>query len=268
MLKPKLVLSNTTTFFSGNIENVFKKAKKHGFNYLELLLYRWTDPESILALERKYNIEVAGIHMPEQWKQPLWHEIKQRKKLLEKLLPVLFWFYLEKAPKNPGFDLARILQENGRNPYLLFHSDLLPEIGKEIKLIAEKFNLAIENAPYQKNLPGEAFDPVVIRETLKRLNKNIFVFDPAHYKETVKSTPSLSLIQTHEKTKPDVLHIGYNDYLPFMHALPNSKSQKELVEMLRLHSPEYIVIETNPLVSVKKAKALLERLINEAQAKL
>ena len=265
MLKPELVLSNTTTFFSGNIERVFKKAKKHGFKYLEIIPYRWTNPANILSLERKYNIKVVGIHMPEQWKQSLWREIKQRKLLLEKLIPILFWFYLQKAPKNPGFELARILQENGRSPYLLFHSDLLPEIGKSIKLIAQKFNLAIENAPHQNNLPSEAFDPVIIRETLKRLNKNIFVFDPAHYKETVKSIPSLSLVQAYKRTKPDVLHIGYNDNLPFMHALPNNKSQKELVEMLRLHSPKYIVIETNPLVSVKKAKALIERLIKESQ---
>ena len=70
MPKPELVLSNTTTFFTGRMESLFKKAKKYGFKYLEIVPYRWTTPEEILALEKKYQIQVAGIHMPLWWNKP------------------------------------------------------------------------------------------------------------------------------------------------------------------------------------------------------
>ena len=75
-MRPELVLSNTTTFFSGRLENVFKKAKKHGFKYLEILPYRWTNPAEVLNLEKKYQIQVVGIHLPQWWSGSLRQIIK------------------------------------------------------------------------------------------------------------------------------------------------------------------------------------------------
>jgi len=263
MPKPKLVLSNTTTFFSGNIEQVFKKAKKHGFKYLEILPYRWTRPEEVLRLEQKYKIRVAGIHMPEQWDKSLKKYIKQRPGTLAKLLPLLFRIYLGPAAINPGFRLSNLLHRHGQNPYLLFHSDLILEMGDKIfKKIANQYNLFIENAPYQKGVPENTINPLSIQKKLKEVGKerNI-ILDPAHLKGSTKKIYKLNLLQIYKQIKPRIIHIGYNDYGWFMHSLPNKKNQKELVQMLHIHMPEYIVLETNPLVSVKKGKEMIESIL-------
>ena len=64
MSKTELVLSNTTTFFGGNIEAIFKKAVKHGFKYIELVPYRWVTPEQVIGLEKEY-IPLSNLQLDE-----------------------------------------------------------------------------------------------------------------------------------------------------------------------------------------------------------
>lgn len=219
---PKLVLSNTTTFFSGKIERVFQKAKKHGFQYLEIVPYRWTSPDEVLRLEQKYQIQVVGIHMPEWWDKPTFD-----------LRTPLWAIYLGNGKHSPALRLAEKLKTLGRDFYLLFHSDVAAAMGEVFQKLSSRFHTVLEN------VPGE---PV---------HNPISVFDPGHFGPGI---PQL---------KPEIIHISYNHGL-FPHTLPNKREQAELQEMLKIYKPRYIVIETNPLVSVKKAKQIIENLTSQA----
>lgn len=232
---PELVLSNTTTFFSGKIERVFKLARKLGFKYLEIIPYRWTDLAQILTLEKKYGVQVAGIHMPQWWQKPK----------LDLFTP-LWALYLGGAVKNPALNIARGLSRIGREFYLLFHTNLAREAGSDFQRIAEQYHVVLEN------MPGEtAHNP-------------ISVFDTNHFRYTMKKRPGLNMIDAYQTIKPEIIHISY-DHLPMLHALPDEAEQDELKKMLARHKPKYIVLETNPWVSAKKGKLILEKIIEESK---
>ncbi|MBI4050848.1 MAG: hypothetical protein HY396_02645 [Candidatus Doudnabacteria bacterium] len=254
-MRPELVLSNTTTFFSGNIEAVFRKAKKYGFKYLEVVPYRWTKPVKIYELSRKYGIEIAGIHMP---------PASKKSGILEKLLAFVWEFYLGSGSANPGLKLAEVFVKTRQNPvpYLLFHADVVYEMGGNFDKLAKKLNTVVENIPYQTNRPQFFWNPIAIRQEMRKRRLKVgLVFDPGHFHQTQEKIPRLNLLETYQKTKPEIIHISYHD--KGIHTLPNQKEQKELRQMLKLHKPQYIVIETNPLVSVKKGKEILEKIIDE-----
>src|SRR3989344_3986847 len=218
MPKPELVLSNTTTFFTGRMESLFKKAKKYGFKYLEIIPYRWTTPEEILALEKKYQIQVD----------------------------------LGAAANSPGLAIAKALAE--RKPYLLLHADLMDQMGNQVRTLSEQFHVLAENVPYQKNAPRYYWDPAAIPSQFQ----TGLVFDPGHYKKSALIVPGLDILEAYRKTAPEVVHISYKDR---QHTLPNKGEREELRQMLSIHYPRYLVLETNPWVSVKKGKILLEELI-------
>lgn len=237
MVKPELVLSNTTTFFRGNIEAVFKKAKKHGFRFLELLPYRWNTPEQIYNLSREYGIEIAGIHMP-----PL------REKEKTGFFDQLWNFYLGSAEAGPGIPLAELLIEAKQNPvpYVLFHADLIEKVPQqEREKLQNNLRLAIEN------VPG------------KPLQAPLLVFDPSHYLRSPHRRPEQDIAEIYRELAPEVLHISF-DYPPLFHTLPKIAEQKALARMLKAHKPRYIVLETNPAVSVKRAKRLIGDLLAQA----
>jgi hypothetical protein len=118
MAKPELVLSNATTFFSGNIENLFKLAKKHGFRYLEIIPYRWTTAAQLANLSEKYGLQIAGIHLPVWWNKP------QKKKLFTPL----FHLYIGSVQTNPGLQIAKTIKPD---PYLLIHENVKAELGTQ-----------------------------------------------------------------------------------------------------------------------------------------
>ncbi|MDP3993734.1 MAG: hypothetical protein U1C57_01470 [Candidatus Doudnabacteria bacterium] len=236
----KLVLSNTTTFFSGRIESVFKKAKKNGFKYVEIIPYRWTTAQEVSNLEKKYGVQVAGIHMPQYW-------LRNPK---SSIFNLVFGFYLGGAANSPGFAITKSL--SNRRPYLLFHANVADEMGDKSREISHQFHTLVENIPYRTNYPENYWNPVVSKESG-------FVFDPGHYKETPTDIPHPDMLEVYEKTLPEVVHISYNTW--FQHVLPDKKEQDELRRCFSIHRPRYLVLETNPLVSVKKGKAMLEKLI-------
>ncbi|MDP3741378.1 MAG: hypothetical protein Q8R08_03585 [bacterium] len=243
MTKSDLVLSNATTFFSGNIEKVFQKAKKYGFRFLEILPYRWTRTEEILNLEARYNIKVVGIHLPPG----------KPKNFLEKILNPFWVFYLGRAKQSPGWDIAQAFKRQKRDFYLLCHSDLIAELDN--KLFSD-LPIVIENIPYYGGkYPEVLWDPIQILQTHPQTK---LVFDPGHFSSTPRAA---KLLQIYPVLQPEAIHIGYNNFPP--HLLPNQKEREELKMMLEIHRPRYIVLETNPLVSVKKGKKILDALIDQ-----
>lgn len=257
-MKPELVLSNTTSFFIGGIPATFKNAKKYGFKYLEILPYRWTSPEQILKLEQKYGVQVAGIHMPVWWKKTFWGEFRDRFSLFEKALYLPWQFYLGDAAKSSGLAIADALA--ARKPYMLLHSNLLRDMGPEISHIAAKYHVVVENIPYDQRYSRHLWDPLEILKYFK--NRNLpggLVFDVGHFNQVIKALPEINLFETYRQFIPEVIHISYMS--GGIHVLPNKKEQAELVELLKIHPPRYITIETNPWVSVKKAKKLMEEII-------
>lgn len=154
-------------------------------------------------------------------------------------------FYLGPAKSSPGIHLAETLMETKQNPvpYLLFHADLVEQVPPEEQArLKNNFRLAIEN---------------VSRQPLK---PPIMIFDPSHYLLSPHRHPEKDIAEIYRQLEPEVLHVGF-DYPPLLHALPKPREQRLLLRMLKLWQPRYIVIETNPAVSVKKAKTLLEDIV-------
>ncbi len=271
MSKPELVLSNTTTFFSGNIESVFRKAKKHGFKFLEILPYRWTTPEQILRLTKKYDIQIAGIHMPEWWNMPLLEVVKRKGGILQKILTFVWNIYLGAGVKNSGLKIAEAVGQNQQNysPYVLFHPNLVLEMGDAFDPITKRFHTVVENLPYHKNdnVTDFHWNPVTIQRNMqKRGLATGIVLDAGHFMQTIERQPKLGLniIQTYQQIRPEIVHISYNNGA--LHTLPNEKEQADLIQMLRIHSSRYIVIETNPLINAGSAKTLLDEIIQASKA--
>lgn len=233
----ELVLSSTTTFFSGRIESVFKKAKKHGIKYLEIQPYRWTTPEEVLKLEKKYGIEVAGIHLPIWWQTP--QQVLTRT-LMGRLLTIVCEFYIGPAVTSPAFAIAEAL--NNRRPYFLIHSDIIPDMGKErFDSLKEKFNVVVEN------VPGE--------DILKLKNVAPLVFDAGHY------GPHPQIEDAYRQMKPDIYHVSYEHRFLYAHDLPDESEQKTMQRLFQIHEPKYIVLETYPWVSIKKGVQLILKMI-------
>jgi len=262
MPKPELVLSNTTSFFIGGIEKTFQRAEKLGFKHLELVTYRWTDPSEILRWKEKYGINVAGIHLSQWWGKTLWQEFPNMHNMLEKIFVFVWAFYLGDAAKNPGLELAEKLPPS--NPYLLVHTNVIADMGWEtFEQLTKQFHAVIENLPYHEGYPQYFWNPVEMKRELEKRNlKAGIVFDHAHFQPTQKQFPNLDLLETYRQITPEVLHISYSNF--GIHTLPNKKEQEELKTLLKIHAPRYIVLETNPLVSIKKGKKLLEEIISEA----
>lgn len=241
MNKPELVLSNTTSFFSGKIESLFKNAKKYGFKYVEVVPYRGNTPRQILNLQKQYAVTVAGVHLPNtSWDSSVWPEIKQAEGLWEKIWTAVFHAYLGNVEQNPGIQITSALE----NPYLLIHSNVAAQMGDKFNRLSRQFHVVVENVPGDTALfPGG-------------------IFDHGHFNETRQDFPNLNLLALYEQAKPEIIHISYNSR--FIHLLPNHKEQAELKQLLKVHQPKYMILETNPLVSIKKGKALLDKIIAEA----
>lgn len=252
-MNTELVLSNTTTFFSGKIEKVFRKAKKYGFKYLEIIPYRWTKVEKILDLENHYAIKVVGVHLPPG----------KPKNFFEKILNLLWAVFLGPYYKNPGLALAQAFKSQNRDFYLLCHADVAYEMGPKFDELTQRFPVVIENIPGHPGNQEFYWNPVKIQKELleKKLSAGL-VFDPEHFQMSQKIfSSSSSILETYYEIYPKVIHISYSN--GGIHTLPNKKELEDLKQMLKIHPPRYIVLETNPLVSVKKGKEILEKIISD-----
>lgn len=246
---PELVLSSTTSFFSGRIENVFKNAEKYGFKYVEIVPYRWTRPADILKLEKKYGVQVAGIHLPTTWQTSYLSLVPRQKTLFGKFAFLLFYFYLGDIRHNPGLEIAKSLPSR---PYVIFHTNLVREMGEKFEEIAREVNAVVENIPYQENPAPFFWDPRAI--PYKQ------VLDVGHFNQTREKLPDLNFLEIYRAAPPEVIHISYNRW--FVHLLPDEKEQQELAAVLKISAPKYITIETNPLVSIEKGKEMLEKIVS------
>lgn len=253
MTKPELVLSNTTSFFIGGIPAVFKNAKKYGFKYVEIIPYRWTTPSQILNLEKKYGVEVAGIHLTPIWQNSYLEVEAAQPGLLRKFFMLLFHFYLNNIRQNPGLAIAKAFLP--RRPYVIFHTALAKAMGAQFDNLTRQINAVVENIPYEENPEPFFWDPRAI--PYKQ------VLDIGHFNQSREKLPELNFLEIYRAAPPEIIHISYNRW--FVHLLPNKKEQEELAAMLKIHAPKYITIETNPLVSIKRAKKLLDQIINESK---
>lgn len=238
-----LVLSNATSFFSGNLEKLFKNAHKYGFKYVEIAPYRWSKPRQIIDLQKQYGVIVAGIHLPmTSWQNTFREELKKKKGLWIKFTTMLLRFYMGNSTENPGIKIAEDLADT--KPYFLIHSDIAEQIGGNLAELEKKFHVVIENIPENPNLIKGG------------------VFDHNHFIQSRKLFPSLDIFEAYKQAGPEVIHISYDKgLLPAF--LPNDKEQTELKQLLKIYQPKYITIETNPLVSIKKGKLLLEKILNQ-----
>jgi len=240
-MKPQLVLSNATSFFFG-LEKLFKNAKKYGFKYVEIVPYRWTTPEEVKRLVNKYQIRVAGVHLPFIW-QSLLKAIKNTPVIQEKISYPIVHYYLGAADDSPAAAIAKEFSE--QPPYFVVHSNIATEMGSEkFKYLLESgFHVVIENVPEDRKLAKSG------------------VFDHNHFIQARRRYyPNLDILEAYKQALPEVIHISYDHLLPA--GLPNAREQNELKQLLKIHQPRYIVMETNPLVSIKKGRLLLEKILH------
>ena len=262
MPKPELVLSNATSFWRGNFAKTFADARRYGFKYVEIFPYRWTKVKEILTLEKRYNVQVAGIHPPDWWQTPL-KLLRQEPKILRKVSTLIIHFYSGNSDSSPAWQIAEAL--NYRRPYFVIHTDVMMEMKEKFAEAANRFNVVIENIPKKPGFPQFYWDPTATKNELaKRGFTAKLLFDPGHFEETRQHLPDLDLLAIYQAALPEIIHISYNNS-PLLHTLPNAREQQELKELLKIHAPQYITLETNPLVSVKKGKLLLDRIIKESQ---
>ena len=257
-MKPELVLSNTTSFFIGGMPALFRNARRYGFKYVEIVPYRWTTPQQIIDLANRYSVQVAGIHLPAIWDKPVMQQVRDKHELLDKFFTIVFHCYLGQAANNPATAIAHSLPQQ---PYLLIHSNVAIEMESKFEELSSRFHTVVENIPYKYESNPAYWDPLTIEKELRPRGMKALVFDPGHYDLSLAHA-KLGMIEAYQYSRPEVVHISYNS--TWIHLLPNKKEQTELVSMLRIHQPRYIVIETNPLVSIKKGKALLEKIIGQA----
>lgn len=248
----QLVLSNTATFFGGNIEALFRKARKYGFQYLEVIPYRWNTPQQILNLERKYDLKVVGIHLPpNSWDDSLSKILSTKHGLWEKFFTSVWHFYLGKARISPALKIASALQNLS---YVVVHANVMRDMGQEFESLGKRLPLLVENLPYESSYPELFWNPAKLPCPS--------LFDPGHFLQTLQTKTELHILEVYEQIKPRVIHISYNTH--FHHLLPDLREQREFIEMLKIHRPEFVTIETNPLVNPGKGKRLLEKLIAKA----
>lgn len=250
-LMTEIALSNATTFFTGRLEAVFRKAKKHGLKYLEILPYRWTVPEQVLALQKKYGIEVAGLHLPQWWQKTYGQLCRERRGLLEKIINLVLQFYLGNAAQSPAWKILAALRP--RRPYVLFHGDLVSQIEPtKFAALQKEHHAVIENVMPSPTAPRRHWDPREIKKIAP------VVLDPAHFGALRPDLPEIS-----SQVRPEIIHIGYEHGFPFYHDLPNAAEQAVLRQILRLSPPRFLVLETYPWVSAKKGIKLLRKIISE-----
>lgn len=240
MLTPKLVLSSTTTFFTGSMEAVFKKARQHGFRYLEILPYRWTTAAEILALEKKYGIQVAGIHLPLPWEKTF--------NPFNLAINTITAFYIGAGNLKPGFHIADAL--SARRPYLLFHSDLVWQDKKRFDEAKKTYNAVIENLSEKPAMPPRLWDPEQISET------SPMIFDPAHY-----GVGRHDLLDKYRKIKPLGIHLAFDHGFPLYHDIPDARETGLVKQMLQIHTPEYLILECYPWTDIAKGKKIMDDLI-------
>src|SRR3989338_3472321 len=258
MQSPQLLLSNTSSFFFGGIKAAFQNARKYGFDGLEIIPYRWTSPGEILSLEKRYGIKVAGIHLPPWWNKNLWQAVREPSSLFEKTLAPVWHLFLCSARNSAGLAIARVLAE--RKPYVLMHSNVTVEAANEFSALTKAFDIVVEKLTYYPQYAPPLWDPGLARQKNQANGVRCgLVFDPGHFSRAVAKLPGTNPVETYKQARPEIIHISYNSAT--VHGLPNSEEQKELQAMLKIHQPRYIVLETNPFVSIKKGKEMLDRLL-------
>ncbi|TSA44858.1 hypothetical protein D4R52_03600, partial [bacterium] len=219
-----------------------------------------TRPAQILSLEKKYGIEVAGIHLPTWWKKSCWRLLSKQPGIFSKLSSLIIHFYLGCADQNPGWQIAEAL--GAKHPYVIFHTDVVADMGKIFNERADSIHAVIENIPYYQGNADFYWNPAATEKEMRNRGLNAgMAFDPGHFGETVNQMPNLNLLESYKQFRPEIIHISYNSH--GLHLLPDEKEQEELQKMVQIYPPKYIVIETMPWVSAKKAKKMMEEIIEE-----
>lgn len=255
----ELVLSSTTSFFRGNLKAAFQNARKFGFSYLEIIPYRWSNPQEILKLEKEYGVQVVGIHLTEWWRKSFWQAFRDCPDFWEKLFSPIWQFYLGNSVMSSSWQIAQSLRD--RKPYLVLHANLLFEMGEpELRKLSSEYRILAENLPFYPQYPKSYWDLNALKADMQQ--RGIvpgFVFDPGHFYQNRQKHPELDIFQTYQNIKPEVIHISYNNF--GFHNLPNRQEQTELSSLLRLHKPQYLVLETRPDISLAKSKRLMEKIL-------
>ena len=208
---------------------------------MEIAPYRWTRPDQVRHLVNKYQVHLAGIHLPFVW-QSMFKAMGSTPVIQEKIAYPLIQFYLGNVVNSPAVAIAQEFSKE--RPYFLIHSNIASEMGPDkFQALQSQYHVAIENIPEDRHLSTHG------------------VFDHNHFIHSrQRYFPNLDIFEAYKQARPEVIHISYDNLLPA--SLPNVQQQEELKQLLKIHQPKYITIETNPLISIKKGKLLLEKILH------
>jgi len=268
----ELILSNSCTGFKGvlNIEENYKVAQSLGLKGLELIPFKYTQPEKLLDLSEKYDIDIKGLHLP------LWWETKSLSKVLaaevdikEKAYQILWNVIIGPGKMNCS---ALKISEEFENAYLLSHPDTYHQIPNSLKdNLLRKRNFFFENERAKKIYFSElregkdTHDPYSIKNRLlpsiKLLGlKGKLMFDPRHTQiaQNRELIPKKPLYEIWDELKPEGLHFSFYDkYKGEGHNLPVESQWKDFSYAIKQNPPEYIVIEMASIPDAEKSREII-----------
>lgn len=263
-MRTQVLLSSVTTL--PLLEPAFRIAKELGFHGLEVMPYRWTDPRKVNQLALGYQIPVLGVHLPFWWRSKSFSRvIAAETSVLEKGFACL-WNCLF-GPGHPTCPAVRLI-DSFPDAYCLIHPDTFLQAKQEIFNACNLQNRQVmfENERPKKGEPDLAFNPFEISEYLLPSfpKKGKLMFDPGHVQIATANNHFrlTAMYRWYGRLWPEGLHLSFSGE-GRLHDLPNEKEWEDLVNAIRNHPPEVLVVETRPgpgaYKRIKAAREMIRR---------
>src|SRR3989344_604623 len=242
----KVLLSSVVTL--PKTERAFALAKELKFDGLEIFPYRWTNPAGIAELSARYQVPIAGVHVPFWWHtKPLRKVITSETLLREKVFACVWASIFGAGHLNcPAVKLLKEFPE----AYCLIHPDTFEQSLFERDHFLTKNRLTfLENERPKKGTRDWTHDPFLIRSHVFPLQPECYrlMFDPGHVllAQEQGHIPKMSVSELYEQLRPEGLHLSFSGD-GRLHDLPTAEEWKGLAKQIKQHPPRFIVVETSP----------------------
>jgi|SRR3989344_71483 len=246
MSSTKVLLSSVVTL--PKTERAFALAKKLGFDGLELFPYRWTNPAAIAELSARYQVPVAGIHVPFWWHTKSLRKVIASETLLREKIFAGIWAGIFGAGhlNCPAVQLLKTFPA----AYCIIHPDTFEQALLERHFFLTKSRPAfLENERPKKDTADWTHDPFRIRSHIIPLQPDRYhlMFDPGHalLAQEQGCLPMMSVAELYEQLRPEGLHLSFSGN-GRLHDLPTAEEWAELAEQIKRRPPRFVVVETSP----------------------
>lgn len=263
-MKTQVLLSTATTL--PRLEVAFRIGHDLGFHGLEIMPYRWTNPDVVTDFAVKYSLPIKGIHFPFWWQTKSLLKVCQSEQTNREKVFALIWSCIF----GPGHlnCAAADMRLYFRDAYLLLHPDTWHQMSPEDQRLLFGQKIFFENERPKLGEGEDTYDPCLIyRDIIKKESENLFghwMMDPGHIQIATNANhlKPIPLALWYQQLRPKGLHLSFSD-AGRLHELPNPEEWEELVPKIKAAPPEWLVIETKPGRHIEhrlhKARELISR---------